>query len=79
MWEGVRDRRYVYARYFGQTPPYEFLHDLQNDPQERRNLAVEGGAEEHLKRLRERCDELRDRYGGVYSPERFPTIAKKKT
>ena len=38
-WEGVRDQRWVYARYFEQTPPYEFLHDLQTDPQQLKNLA----------------------------------------
>ena len=33
-WEGVRGPRYVYARYFEQQPPFEFLHDLQADPDE---------------------------------------------
>jgi len=78
MWEGVRDRRYVYARYFGQKPVYEFLHDLRDDPQELRNLAPQGGASETFDRMRRRCDELRDQLGGPYSPERFPTISKKK-
>ncbi|GIT05615.1 MAG: hypothetical protein CM1200mP29_10260 [Verrucomicrobiota bacterium] len=31
-WEGVRSQRYVYARYFQQEPPYEYLHDLRKDP-----------------------------------------------
>jgi hypothetical protein len=31
-----------------------------------------------LDRLRQRCDQLRDRYDGPYSPERFPTIPVKK-
>ncbi len=35
-WEGVRDQRWVYARYFEQQPVYEFLHDLQTDPQQLR-------------------------------------------
>jgi arylsulfatase A-like enzyme len=78
MWEGVRDQRYVYARYFGQKPAYEYLHDLQEDPQEVRNLAREAGHEKLLERLRQRCDELRDAYGGVYSAERFPTLPKGK-
>jgi arylsulfatase A-like enzyme len=78
MWEGVREQRYVYARYFGQSPPYEFLHDLKTDPQELTNLAGQGDAREVLDRLRRRCDELRDAYGGPYSPERFPTLPKKK-
>lgn len=80
QWEGVRGERYVYAKYFGQKPPYEFLHDLQEDPHELRNLA---GNKEHaplLERLRRRTVELRDAYGGPYSLERFPLnkSAKKK-
>jgi len=77
-WEGVRDQRYVYARYFDQKPPYEYLHDLQSDPQELRNLALERESAPILERMRLRCDELRDGYGGPYSPERFPTNPKKK-
>ena len=76
-WEGVRDVRYVYARYFEQKPAYEFLHDLQADPQELRNLAADPDLQAILTRLRGRCDELRDTYGGPYSPERFPTIPPK--
>ena len=37
-WEGVRTRRYKYARYFEQDPAYEFLHDLKKDPTELKNL-----------------------------------------
>lgn len=86
-WEGVRDERYVYARYFDQKPPYEFLHDLREDPQELRNLANNGEAnkdrdnkefEQVLVRMRRRCDELRDSLGGPYSSERFPTLPQKK-
>src|SRR6185436_1853165 len=43
-WEGVRDQRYVYARYFEQKPPFEYLHDLQDDPQELHNLAPDPAA-----------------------------------
>jgi arylsulfatase A-like enzyme len=79
-WEGVRDVRYVYARYFEQKPAYEFLHDLQADPRELRNLASDAESRVILTRMRRRCDELRDDCGGPYSPERFPTLpAKAKT
>ena len=61
-WEGVRDQRYVYARYYEQVPPYEFLHDLATDPDELRNLAPEATSQPVLARLRARCDELRDAY-----------------
>jgi len=77
-WEGVRGERFVYARYFDRKPAYEYLHDLRQDPQELRNLAIDGGADQILQRVRQRCDELRDANGGPYSPERFPTLPKKK-
>ena len=38
-WEGIRNKRYKYATYYNQTPPYEYLHDLQDDPDELVNLA----------------------------------------
>src|SRR5690606_26501133 len=38
-WEGVRDQRWVYARYFEQKPVFEFLHDLKTDPDQLKNLA----------------------------------------
>jgi len=61
-WEGVRGRRYVYARYFEQQPPYEFLHDLEKDPDQLKNFASDPGYAEVLEKMRRRCDELRDRY-----------------
>src|ERR1043166_2172491 len=77
QWEGVRDERYVYARYFTQKPAYEFLHDLKDDPQELKNLAKEDGHAELLDRMRRRMEELRDANGGPYSLERFPLLPKK--
>jgi arylsulfatase A-like enzyme len=61
-WEGVRDQRYVYARYYEQRPVYEFLHDLQADPDQLKNFAGDTGYADTLARLRTRCDLLRDRY-----------------
>lgn len=61
-WEGVRDKRYVYARYFEQDPPYEFLHDLEKDPQQLQNLASEGSHAAAIQNMRRRCDELREKY-----------------
>jgi arylsulfatase A-like enzyme len=61
-WEGVRGERYVYARYFEQSPPYEFLHDLQSDPDQRRNLASDPECQDVLDRMRARCDEFKRRY-----------------
>ena len=64
--EGVRGQRYKYARYFELDPVYEELYDLENDPLETKNLARDPAYAEVLARLRTRCDELRDRYGGPY-------------
>jgi len=61
-WEGVRGERYKYARYIGQEPPYEFLHDLRDDPDELKNLAGDAASAEVLEQMRARCDELSRRY-----------------
>jgi arylsulfatase A-like enzyme len=66
-WEGVRGTDWVYARYFvdgPDQPPFEFLHDLKNDPDERVNLTNPDAKprnedqEKALLRMRKRCDEL---------------------
>ena len=59
-WEGVRGSRFVYARYF--EFDYEFLHDLQSDPDQLQNLAHVRAYASVLERMRERCDALRDGY-----------------
>lgn len=61
-WEGIRGQRYVYARYFEQQPAYEFLHDLETDPDQLRNFASDPKYADILARMRTRCDNLRDRY-----------------
>ena len=71
-WEGVRGQRYVYARYFEQQPVYEFLHDLKADPDQLKNYATDPGCAEVLEKMRNRCDELRDAYGGPYMPPKRP-------
>jgi arylsulfatase A-like enzyme len=72
-WEGVRGDRYVYARYFEQDPPFEFLHDLAEDPDQLRNLAEDPRSAETLEKMRTRCLELRESYGGEYTPETHPS------
>jgi len=69
-WEGVRGERYVYARYFEQQPVYEFLHDLKIDPDELKNFASDPAYADVLAKMRKRCDELRDAYGGPYVPRK---------
>ncbi|MFK7820050.1 MAG: sulfatase [Planctomycetaceae bacterium] len=71
-WEGVRGRRWTYARYFEQKPVFEFLHDLETDPHQLKNLATDPAHAEKLNQLRARTDELRDSYGGEYSLEKYP-------
>ncbi|MDA0813701.1 MAG: DUF4976 domain-containing protein, partial [Verrucomicrobia bacterium] len=61
-WEGVRDGRYQYARYFEQDPPFEFLHDLKADPRELTNLVNDEKYVSVLAQLRQRCNALRDGY-----------------
>jgi len=51
-WEGIRTKRYTYARYFEQQPPYEFLHDRQADPDEVENFASDPEYVDVLQRLR---------------------------
>jgi hypothetical protein len=72
-WEGVRGQRYVYARYFEQEPVYEFLHDLKTDPDQRKNFAADPACADVLKTMRRRCDQLRDAYGGPYTPHKRKT------
>lgn len=66
-WEGVRAQRYVYARYFTQVPVYEFLHDLQVDPDQLRNLAADPAYAPILATMRQRCAELAARYEAARS------------
>ena len=69
-YEGVRGRRYVYARYFEHPADGEFLHDLKTDPNQLKNLVGDPDHAETLTRMRKRCDELRDELGGPYKPLR---------
>jgi len=60
-WEGVRDTNWTYARYFvdgPDKPPFEFLFDLKNDPDQLTNLALNNENDSALQKLRTRCDEL---------------------
>ena len=75
-WEGVRGERYVYARYFENMPEGEFLHDLQQDPRQLKNLVADPAHADVLTRMRQRCNELRDCYGGEYTIEKFPTVRR---
>lgn len=58
-WEGVRTNRFMYARYDAVIPPHEFLHDLQEDPDELVNLAEDPSNHELLDSMRAKLEELR--------------------
>lgn len=58
-WVGVRGERYMYARYYEQSPAYEFLHDLKADPTEFVNLATSDKHAKLLAEQRAHCDALR--------------------
>ena len=77
QWEGVRGERYVYARYFGQAPAYEFLHDLKSDPLELKNLASNHSYKKVLDQMRQRNIQLKRENDGEYSIEKFPLLPKK--
>lgn len=62
QWHGVHGERHTYARYDHQDPPVEFLHDLQEDPFQLRNLAEDPAQAELLKRMRARTDDYVERY-----------------
>jgi choline-sulfatase len=66
-WEGVRTARFKYARYFDHGD-HEFLHDLQSDPDELRNLAGDLAHAETLAALRDRTTKLVNGYGGPLLP-----------
>lgn len=66
--EGIRDERYMYARYFDQTPAFEFLHDLKADPDERQNLAADPAKADALRTLRALCDTEMNARGGPLLP-----------
>lgn len=67
-WEGVRGKRYVYARYFDQVPRSEFLHDLKSDPDQLKNYASDPEYAEMLERYRKRTDQYVKQYGGPLAP-----------
>jgi arylsulfatase A-like enzyme len=67
-WEGIRNRQYVYARYFDQDPDSEFLHDLEADPDQLINFVDDKRYAEILDAMRSRCDEMMKHYGGPLVP-----------
>lgn len=65
--EGIRNDRYKYVRYFDHGN-YEFLHDLEKDPDELENLAGDTKYAEVLKSMRQRTDARVAEIGGPLDP-----------
>jgi len=57
--EGVRTAKWKYIRYIEQTPVYEELYDLENDPQEERNLQGDDEYRSTLDVMRKKWQEWR--------------------
>jgi arylsulfatase A-like enzyme len=58
---GIRGKRYVYANYYDQDPAYEYLHDLQKDPNQLENLITNPEYKEILQNIRIECKKLEDK------------------
>ncbi len=67
-WEGLRNERFKYARYFDHD--LEFLHDLQNDPDELVNLADDPAHAATLQAMRQRTTAVVAELGGPLPPLR---------
>ena len=58
---GIRGQRYVYANYYEQEPPYEYLHDLETDPKELENIAAHPEYAGILQEFRTLCSDTERR------------------
>ena len=65
--EGLRNKNYKYVRYFDHGN-HEFLHDLNNDPDELVNLADDPAFAGVLTAMRQRTTERVNEYGGPLDP-----------
>ena len=65
--EGIRNENFKYVRYIDDDN-YEFLHDLENDPDELVNLVDDPKHADTLKQMRARTDEVVAGYGGPLEP-----------
>jgi len=61
---GIRGERYVYVNYYEQDPPYEYLHDLDQDPSQLKNLVSNDDYQEILAAMKSQCVSLEDKIKG---------------
>lgn len=64
--EGVRTAEWKYFRYVNDKSAEE-LYNLTDDPRETNNLAGEAAQQQVLENLRNKCDELTERFADPYS------------
>ena len=67
--EGLRGKRFKYVRYVYQGN-YEFLHDLEKDPDELNNLAKEPEYRKTLLAMRQATDRRVKQLGGALAPQK---------
>jgi arylsulfatase A-like enzyme len=70
--EGIRTRDWKYIRYVDEDPVYEQLYDLNADPREETNLAVDVRHQHILADLRQRWNRWKtclDRFALQYTPD----------
>jgi hypothetical protein len=58
----------MYARYFDQTPAFEFLHDLRADPDQLQDFATDAAHADELRMMRALCDAEMNARGGPLLP-----------
>jgi len=68
-WEGIRSQRYKYARYFEQVPTFEFLHDLEKDPTELKNLTSDPNYKDILQQMRDKVNRFTIQHPLILLPE----------
>ena len=59
-WQGIRGSKYTYANYYENN--YEFLYDLQKDPEQLKNLATNPEYKEILQGMRRDSEARRKKY-----------------
>ena len=74
-WEGIRGKKYVYARYVDDK--HEFLHDVDKDPDQLQNLATNPEYKAVLKKMRALCDQRIEENGGIFKPSEYLRTKKK--
>ncbi len=56
---GIRSERYVYANYYEQNPPYEFFHDLKEDPDQLDNFMNQSQYAEMISEFRTKTESIK--------------------